>query len=296
MKNVIMELTKVNSQKFWRLILDYLLLTVGVLITALGIVSFLIPNKIAAGGASGLAIVLNRFFDLPVGILMYAINIVLFVLAFLIVGFDFSFKTIYCTFLLNFFVDFFDRYLVLPKYQGNDYFLAVFFGDILTAFGMALTFTRNGSTGGTDILAKIMNKFFATPMGITILLFDLLIGLFAGIAYSTTIGMYSIMAIIINGVTIDFVLKQLESSAIVFVVSEKWEEIRKYVIHELRRGVTILQAVGGYTMAQRKLLYIVVGKRELGNIIRRIKEIDEKSFISVAETPFVIGEGFKEKL
>ncbi|MFN3692137.1 MAG: YitT family protein [Fervidobacterium sp.] len=296
MKKIAEETKKDVYQKFWRIIFDYFLLTVGVLITAIGIVSFLIPKKIAAGGASGLAIILNKFFNLPVGVIMYGINILLFVIAFLIVGFDFSFKTIYCTFLLNFFVDFLDRYLVIPKYQGADYFLAVFFGDILTAFGMALTFTRNGSTGGTDILAKIMNKFFATPMGITILLFDLLIGLSAGIAYSTMIGMYSIMAIIINGVTIDFVLKQLESSAIVFVVSEKWEEIRKFVIYELRRGVTILPAIGGYTMVQRKLLYIVVGKRELGSIIRRIKEIDEKSFISVAETPFVIGEGFREKL
>lgn len=282
--------------KINKLLIEYFFLTIYVFITAVGIVSFLIPNKIAAGGASGLAIVLNRFFHLPVGVLMYIVNVALFIIAFLVVGFDFSFKTIYCTFLLNFFVDFLDRYAIIPKYEAGDYLLAVFFGDIITAFGMALTFTKNGSTGGTDILAKIINKFFAFPMGITILLFDFSIGLLAGVAYSSTIGMYSIMAIIINGLTIDFILKQLESSVTVFVISEKYDEVRKFIIFNLKRGVTMLEGTGGYTLLPRKLIYSVVGKKELGVLLRKIKDIDENSFISVVENPFVIGEGFKNNL
>ncbi len=282
------------EKDYKKILIDYIILTLGVLINAVGIVAFLIPNKIAAGGASGLAIVLNKFLPIPIGVLMYIINGVLLLLAFVIVGFDFSFKTIYCTFLMNFLIDLFDRIIVIPKYYAGDYFLAVFFGDILTAVGMALTFTRNGSTGGTDILAKIINKFLSTPMGLTILALDLVIGISAGFAYSSSIGMYSVMAIIVNGTTIDFVLKGLELSVVVWIVSDKYEDIRKFIINELERGVTMLDAIGGYTLNHHKLLYTVVKRRELNTLIRRIREIDRKSFISVSESTAVYGEGFKE--
>lgn len=272
---------------------EYFLASFGVLLTALGLSIFLIPNNVAAGGASGLAIVLNRLVNLSVGIWMYIINGLLFLIAFLIVGFDFSFKTIYCTFLLNFLVDLFSRILPFFKYQG-DMIISVFFGDILTAIGMAIAFSQNASTGGTDIIAKILNKFFGFPMGMTILFLDFAIGISAGVAYDLNKGMYSILAIIINGTTIDFVMKGLELSVNVWIVSEKWDDIRKFVLEELGRGVTIFEGIGGYTMNAKKVLLVALKRQELHEFVSKLKQIDPHAFFIVNEARNVFGEGFKE--
>lgn len=271
---------------------EYVLATLGVVITAIGVVSFLIPNSIAAGGASGLAIVLNKLVGLPVGVWMYIINALLFLVGFITVGKDFSLKTIYCTFLLNFFVDFFDRIVPIPKFT-DDLIIAVLFGDIITAVGMALTFTQNASTGGTDIVARIFNKFFAAPMGTTLLMADLLIAIFAGTVMGTKLGMYAVLAILINGMMIDFVLKGIESSTQVMVISDKHEEIASFVLKELKRGATYIEGKGAYTQKDRKILLIVLRRRELGELISFIRKLDKNAFIIISEARHVIGEGFQ---
>ncbi|WP_041081384.1 YitT family protein [Thermotoga profunda] len=272
---------------------EYILASVGVLITAIGLVVFLIPNNIAAGGASGLAMVLNGVIKLPVGVWMYIINGLLFLIAFLTVGFDFSIKTIYCTFLITFLVDLFDRFIKLPRYIAGDMMLAVFFGDVLTAIGMAITFTQNASTGGTDIVARILNRYYAAPMGTTLLIVDFIIGVLAGLTFGVRTGMYAILAIIINGMTIDFVMKGIETSTQVIVISEKNEQIADFVLNKLKRGATYLDGYGAYTKKYRKILLIVLRRRELGELISFIRKTDKSSFIIVNEARYTFGEGFQ---
>ncbi|HEY8542077.1 MAG TPA: YitT family protein [Pseudothermotoga sp.] len=272
---------------------EYILASVGVLITAIGLVVFLIPNNIAAGGASGLAMVLNGVIKLPVGVWMYIINGLLFLIAFLTVGFDFSIKTIYCTFLITFLVDLFDRFIKLPRYIAGDMMLAVFFGDVLTAIGMAITFTQNASTGGTDIVARILNRYYAAPMGTTLLIVDFIIGVLAGLTFGARTGMYAILAIIINGMTIDFVMKGIETSTQVIVISEKNEQIADFVLNKLKRGATYLDGYGAYTKKYRKILLIVLRRRELGELISFIRKTDKSSFIIVNEARYTFGEGFQ---
>jgi len=272
---------------------EYIFATVGVIITAIGLVAFLIPNNIAAGGASGLAMVLNGLLKLPVGVWMYIINGVLFLIAFITIGFDFSAKTIYCTFLITFCVDLFDRFIKIPKYVAGDMMLAVFFGDVLTAIGMAITFTQNASTGGTDIIARIFNRYFASSMGTTLLLIDFVIGLFAGFTFGAKTGMYAILAIVINGMTIDFVMKGIETSTQVIVISKKNDQIADFVLHQLKRGATYLNAQGAYTRQDKKMLLIVLRRRELGELISFIKKTDKSAFIIVSEARYTFGEGFQ---
>ncbi len=272
---------------------EYIFASVGVILTAIGVVAFLIPNNVAAGGASGLAMVLNNYLKLPVGVWMYIINGFLFLLAFLTVGFDFSIKTIYCTFLTTFFVDFFDRILPIPKYQAGDMFVAVFFGSVITAVGMAITFTQNASTGGTDIIARILNKFFAFPIGTTLLIVDVIIGIAAGLTFGAKTGMYAILAIIMNGMMIDFAMKGIETSTLVMVISERYDEIKRFVLNELQRGATILQAKGAYTGQNRTMLVIVLKRRELGELISFIRSVDRSAFIIVTEARYAFGEGFQ---
>jgi len=283
-----------SKKRMEELIREYFLSSVGVLLTALGLVIFLIPNNIAAGGASGLAIVLNRLFPLSVGVWMYIVNATLFKIAFLIIGFDFSFKTIYCIFLLNFFIDLFDRIVPIYRYTAGDTILAVFFGDVLTAIGMAIAFSQNASTGGTDIIAKILNKFFGMPFGMSILFLDFAIGLSAGLVYNINTGLYSILAIIVNGMTIDFVMKGLELSVNVWVISDRHHDIRNFVVNTLERGCTIFEAKGGYTNSHKEALLIVLKRRELHELVNAIRKIDPSAFFLVNEARQVYGEGFKE--
>ncbi|MGC8903164.1 MAG: YitT family protein [Fervidobacterium sp.] len=274
---------------------EYILSTIGVLLTALGLVIFFIPNNIAAGGASGIAMIIHKFTpSIPVGAWMYIINILLFILGFLLVGKDFSFKTIYSTFALNFFVDFFDRIVNIPKYTGDDLMLAVFFGNILASVGMAIAFANNSSTGGTDIIAKIISKYFHTPLGTTLLMVDFSIGILAGITFDARIGMYALLAIIVNGITIDFVMKGLELSTTLMIISEKTDEIKKYVLEHMERGATILKAKGAYTGKDFDVLYIALKRREVGEILTVIKRIDPDAFVIVIEARYVLGEGFKK--
>ncbi len=272
---------------------EYFFATIGTFITALGLVIFLIPSNIAAGGVSGLSIILNHFIPISVGVWMYILNGLLFLIAFLTIGFDFSAKTIYCTFVLNFFVDFLDRFSIVPKYSGEDLFIVVFFGDILTALGMAITFSQNASTGGTDIIARIFNRYFGTSLGTTLLFVDFTIGALAGVSFSARTGMYSILAIIINGLSIDFILHGLELSSEVFIISEKNKEIASFVLNKLERGATYIPAKGAYTEMDREALMVVVKRRELNELIRYIRKLDPSAFVIIKEVRQVLGEGFK---
>ncbi|WP_448374412.1 YitT family protein [Fervidobacterium sp.] len=273
---------------------EYVFSTIGVMLTALGLVIFFIPNNIAAGGASGIAVILHRLFSsIPVGVWMYVINIFLFILGYLLVGKDFSFKTIYSAFALNFFVDLFDRIIAVPKYTGEDLMLAVFFGNVLASIGMAIAFANNSSTGGTDIIAKILSKYFHTPIGTTLLMVDFSVGIFAGFAFNARIAMYALLAIIINGITIDFVLKGLELSATMMIISKKTDEIKKHILETMERGATILKAQGAYSGKEIDVLYVALRRRELGEVLNVIKHIDPDAFVIVTEARYVLGEGFR---
>jgi uncharacterized membrane-anchored protein YitT (DUF2179 family) len=271
---------------------EYAFSSIGAVLTAIGLVSFLIPNNIACGGVSGIAIVLTNVIGVPVGILMYLLNGLLFIVSFLVIGKEFGLRSIVCTFLLNFFVDFFDRVIAFPKYQGEDLFLAVFLGVSISAIGMALTFSQNSSTGGTDIIARILNKYFGTSIGLSLLLIDLVIGLAAGIAYNSRIGMYSILSVILNGITIDYVIKVLDNTLTVIIVSEKSLAISDYILHKLERGITVLKAEGGWSQKEKPVLYVALKRKEMTDTIHHLREIDPNAFIIVQEATHVIGEGF----
>ncbi len=272
---------------------EYVLTTLGLVITALGLVMFLIPNDIAAGGVSGLSMILKEFIPLPVGVWMYILNGILFLIAFLTIGFDFSAKTIYSTFVLNFFVDFFDRIVHIWRYTGDDLMLAVFFGDILTAIGMALAFSQNASTGGTDIIARIFNRYFGTSLGITLLLIDFTIGATSALVFGMEKGMYAILAIIMNGITIDFVLHGIEMSSEVLIFSKECERIKKFITEDLKRGATLIPVIGAYTGEERTALMTVIRRRELARLVHFIRVVDPSAFVVIKEVRQVLGEGFR---
>ena len=278
---------------FKQIFKEYLLSTIGAVLTAVGLVSFLIPHNIACGGASGIAIVLSSFTNVPIGILLYIINGLLFLVSILVIGKEFGLRSIYCTFLLNFLIDFFDRIMPIPTYTGQDLFLTVFFGVAISAVGMAITFSQNSSTGGTDILARIFNKYFGTQMGVSLLLIDLMVGLAAGVTFNPTIGMYSIVGVIFNGLTIDYILKMIDNHITLTIISEKEKEIVDFITNKLQRGASFIKGEGVYTATEKNLVYVALKRKEMGEIVRQLRSIDPRAFIIAHEASHVIGEGFK---
>ena len=182
---------------------EYTIVTIGVILVAFGLQYFYSPNNIAGGGLSGLALVINHYIPfLSIGMLVFLGNLILFVISFILVGGDFGAKTIYASFTLSFVMDFMEK--VMHSYAlTTNLLLAVLFGTIIIASGLAITFSINASTGGTDILAKILNKYTNFNIGIALLIVDLFVVVAGAFTFGLGKGIYSLVAIIINGLLVD---------------------------------------------------------------------------------------------
>ncbi|HCZ07178.1 MAG: hypothetical protein PWP37_1374 [Thermotogota bacterium] len=277
------------------IIADYMIVTIGSLITALALDMFLIPNKVIAGGVSGLATIVYYLANFPVGVQMLIYNVVLFILAFILLGVRFGVKSIYSAVTLSIFVDFFNYVLKVPIPDlSSDKLLAPIYGGLIAGVGMGMVFWRGASTGGTDIIAMILNRFFGISSGMGLLYTDSLITLFAVLVLGPVPALYGILAIVVTGKVIDTFLEGVEHSRTLLIISEKVEDIKKRILEDLERGATLLPAKGAYTGRDRTLLMTAVKRRDLTRLRKHVLEIDPKAFVIILPNAEVYGEGFKE--
>ena len=275
-------------------IYDFILINIGLLLVAAGILLFKIPNSFATGGVAGLSIVINKISpSLSVGMLMLIINIILIIIGFLFTRFEFELKTIYATIVLSVVVWFFEKKFPIKKPLTGDTMLELFLAILLLAAGSALLFYQNASGGGTDIIAKILNQKTHWHIGKAVLLVDFAISLFALFIFGLKIGLYSILGVIIKGFLIDAVIKGLHSSKQVIIISSKPEEIRNFIINQLGRGVTIYKAIGGHTNSEKQVLNTIMGNKEAVRLHEYINQIDNKAFVVVDNVSEIYGKGFK---
>lgn len=272
---------------------EYLLITIGVTLVAIAMEYFFIPNEIAAGGVTGLAIVINNYFPfISPGPLVFIINLVLFGVAFVVIGGNFGAKTIYASFGMSICMWIIERFFA-PYALTTDLLVATLTGTFISAIGMAMVFSLNASTGGTDILAKIINKFLHLEIGKSLVFVDLVIIVFGIMAFGLDKGCYALLSVIITGIAIDNAIEGFNLCKEVTIISEKSEEISKYILEDLSRGCTFIKGVGGYTGKETTILHAVLGRKEFIKLKQHIIEVDEKAFITVADVHEVMGEGFK---
>ncbi|WP_103895597.1 YitT family protein [Caloramator fervidus] len=273
---------------------EYILTTIGLIFVAIGVEYFLVPNNLAAGGVSGLAIVVNHYFpSISVGSFMLAANIVLFIIAFILIGPSFGAKTIYASLGLSGIIWIMEKYFPISKPFTNNLLLELIYGILIAGVGMGIVFNQNASTGGTDIIAKILNKFFHINIGKALLVSDLIVTLAALFTFGIEKGMYALLGVILNGFVIDEVIQGINTVKEVKIISDKEEEIKKFIIDELGRGVTIYHARGGFTNEEKDMLVVLLSRREFIRLREYIKQIDNKAFITVSNVHEVFGEGFK---
>lgn len=271
---------------------EYFLITIGFLIVAISVKFFLEANQIAAGGVMGIAIIINKVLpNLSVGMLMFILNLVLFVFAFSAIGGKFGIKTIYSSLGLSGAVWVLDK-LVPNGLITTNVFLSAVFGTLIGGLGMGIVFNQNASTGGTDIIAKILNKVFHIDIGKSLLIVDFIITLFAFATLGVELGMYSLLSVILHGFIIDNVIEGFNICKQVMIISKKNDELSKYIMEKLERGCTIFSGKGGYTWEDTYILYTVLSRSEFIKLKKYIKEVDPMAFITVSDAREVLGEGF----
>ena len=270
---------------------EFALITIGIFLVAISVVYFFEPNNIAAGGITGLAIVINHYIPfISIGPLVLMMDAILFIVALIVLGAKFGAKTIYSSFLLS--TSMWLMQTFIPINITNDLILATIFGTLISAVGMAIVFNANASTGGTDIIAKILNKFFHIDIGKSLLIVDFLVTLLGAVTFGINIGLYGLLAVIINGVVIDNIIAGFKTKSEITIISEKNKEISKFILDDLERGCTFIKGIGGFTRKDTSILYTVLDRNEFIKLKNKIKEIDKNAFITVGEVHEVMGEGF----
>lgn len=279
---------------FSRKIKDFLLVNLGLLLTAFGIVLFKAPNGFAIGGVSGLSIIIGKYLPMVnLGVIMLIINIVLDIVGFIFLGNDFGFKTVYSSFALSFFVWLGQKVFVITKPMTGDAMLELLFAIALPAIGSALVFNQNSSTGGTDIIAKILSKKTHLHVGKTLLISDFLIASSALFTLGLKQGLYSILGLVLKSTLIDVVIENLNLSKKIEIVTSSPNSIEEYILEEVHRGTTITSAEGAYTHERKKVLTVVVNRQQAIKLRDFVHKTDPDAFVIITSTSEIIGKGFR---
>ena len=290
-----------EKNKVLNLLWDYFLMTVGSVIFCMAWTSFIIPTGLASGGLTGLCTIIEYATNgaIPMGIPYWIMNIGLLVLGFLSLGRAFGIKTIYVIILTSILFNVLPEFETLKYYgfvENDEKLLAALIGAAMEAVGLGIVLLRGGSSGGTDIIAMIINKYWPVSPGRVYLYTDIFI--IASLFLLPDKGLIDVVYayIIMLGFSfgIDFVLLGNKSSVQILVFSSKYQEIADHMIHVVHRGVTALQSVGWYSQKESKVLLIVSRKYQMNEVIKEIKSIDPKAFVSVSTAMSVFGEGFEE--
>ncbi len=284
-----------NINKILSVLWDYVLMTVGSFLFCFAWTSFLIPNGLASGGLTGLCTIIQYGTGIPIGWTYPILNVLLLVLGFLSLGKGFGFKTIYVIGLTSILFE------ILPKFPQlvvlmDEKLLVCLVGATMEAIGLGLVMLRGGSSGGTDIFALMINKYWPVSPGKVYLYSDMLIiSLLLLVPEKGLVDMiYAFVVMLGFSFGVDYVLLGNKSSVQILVFSSKYEEIADHIIHQVHRGVTAIQSVGWYSQQESKVLLIISRKHQMNEVVNEIKNIDRKAFISVSTAMSVFGEGFEE--
>ncbi|MDI3480567.1 MAG: hypothetical protein PWQ97_222 [Tepidanaerobacteraceae bacterium] len=270
-------------------LIEYLQIAVGSFIASLGLNMFLVPNKVAAGGVSGLATVLHYLFGLPVGWTMLALNIPLFVAGVVFLGKGFGAKTLVGALLFSVYTEATKNFPALT----NDLMLSTVYGGLILGAGLGIVFRARGSTGGSDLAALLINHFIpAVSIGQGILLVDFFVIALDGVSFNWELAMYSWIALFVSSKVIDIIQEGVNYAKAVYIISDEAESISHKILSEMERGVTFLGARGAYTGENKNMLMCVVTRMELSRLKNMVHEIDPKAFVIVHDVHEVLGEGF----
>lgn len=294
-----------TKQILLREVKDYINITLGLMLYTFGFTVFLLPYKIVTGGITGIGAIIFYATHFPVQYTFFIVNAILIVAALKVLGWRFLLKTIYATFALTFMLEVAQKIVLMPNGdfykllgEGND-FMSLIIGCMLTGTSLAIVFLNNGSTGGTDIVAAVVNKYYNLSLGKVLIMVDLciigscvLIDSFGPLEIRCQKVVFGLCTMFVECTMLDFVMNWQRQSVQFLIFSKKYQEIAYAITHQTEHTLTILDGHGWYTGKPTKVLCLLAKKRESVQIFRLIKMIDPNAFVSQSSVIGVFGEGF----
>ncbi len=274
------------------IIKDLLIITVGALIASFGVAVFLKPYGLIPGGISGISIIITELTGLPISLTLIPANILIFILGFKYLGNSTGIRSIIGMITYSFGLDFFIR--TFPHKLTEDVILAILYAGVIQGFAYAMIYSSGGSTGGTDILALITNRYFDIPIGKFQLTFNTVLAIVNGLIFkSADKVLLTIFAFFVSSYSLDVALSGIHSTKTILIISDHVEEISSFIIQELRRGVTFIPIIGGYTGKNRTMIMTTVRRAQMPRVKKKIHTLDPEAFMMIFEPSEVWGHGFK---
>ncbi len=273
---------------------DFLLMTAGTLIVAVGIYFFKFPNHFSTGGVTGLSILFgNLTAAVTPGQFVFLINAALLVIGFLVLKTSFGIKTVYCSLLLSLVTRGLEILVPLPGPLTDQKLLELIFSVLLPAIGSAILFNAGGSTGGTDILAMILKKKTNLDIGKSLLCTDFVIAASAGFVFGIETGLFSLLGLAFKAVAVDSLIENLNLKKSITIITSMPHEVCDYITHKIHRGATFWRAQGAYTEQERWVVLAAVDRAQANQLRQYVKTIDPQSFVVLSNTSEIIGKGFR---
>lgn len=273
---------------------NFLLITLGTFLTAVGIYFFKFPNNFSTGGVSGISILLGKLVPfLSPAVSMWAINLILLLIGFLFFGRGFGLMTAYCSMLYSFLTWLFEVIYPMTAPFTDQPFLELCFAMMLPAVGSAILFNCNASTGGTDIVAMILKKYTSLDIGKALLVSDALIAFSACFVFDIRTGLFSLLGLIIKAFVVDSVIESINLCKYFSIVTSCPDAICDYIIREMNRSSTVIDAIGAYSHENRKVILVACRRSEAVRLRQYIKTVDPKAFMFITNTSEIIGKGFR---
>lgn len=286
--------TKKKFKLTWRDVKDYILVLAGASLQAVGTWLFTLPGSLVSGGVFGLAQIIYYQFNIPVGLITLVFNIPLFVIGWKhLGGFRFAIRTVIAIVVSSVLID---LLTTLPATKGmhltESALLNTLFGGVLVGVGLGLVYLGRGTSGGTDIIARILNKRFGTSVSTIYMVTDTISVFLAGILFDWEKALYGLILIYVSGVAVDMTLQGIDVVRQAMIVTENYEAVASAIVEELNRSSTIIPAKGGYTKEERNILFCVVMRSEVALLKEIVQRADPKAFMVVGHANEALGEGF----
>lgn len=279
-----------------KLVAEHIGILIGALFISIGLYFFWLPSQLAAGGVSGLSIAVKAILPfIPIGIIILLLNVIMFGIGFVVLGTSFGIRSIVCSFEISAFMVVFEWVLPHLEPLSKDTLVVLLFGALFIAAGQALVFNLEASSGGTDIIAKIISKFSSLNIGTSLVIADMTVVIIAIGTFGLEKGLYAAMGVIVTSTLIDYIISGINIQKYVTVIPsslETTQRINDYILNTLDRGATLYHAQGAYSKEQKTVITTVIDRRAFIELKRHISQIDAYAFVTVQNLHEVVGEGF----
>ena len=264
-----------------RLLKEVLTISFGTLIVACAVYFFMLPSHVSVGSGAALAMIIGNFVPLPVSVITFALNVVLLIIGFFLIGSEFGAKTVYCSLLMPVYIAVFEW--LFPGFQSitQDQLLDVLCYTLVVGMGLSILFTCNASSGGLDIVAKIMNKYLRMELGRAMSLSGMLVALASALCYDSKTVVLSVLGTYFGGMVVDHFIFGINIKRRVCIISPKADDIVHYILYELHSGASLNHTIGAYDNVVRKEIITIVDKQEFKALMDYIRKVDPKAFVTV---------------